>query len=239
MAYGRPVVATAVGGLADVNGVLVPPGDVARLREVLEQLLADAGWRAHLGDSRARDCAGAARAGGGSEGARRRLRGGGLVKPSLLLHALRTAQPRQLRARALRPLRRRQLGAGTPPPFRPLDGPGSSSGARRRSSRSRSPEPARSACEASMPSTARRCSPRRAPATLRGARACWRLGSSAIRRAPGMPGTRTRSRPEPATGSPRSRSCLSWRRRPVRESLWRQLRRARRATSRTTCSATT
>ena len=49
MAYGRPVVATAVGGLVDVNGVLVPPGDVARLREVLEQLLADAGWRAHLG----------------------------------------------------------------------------------------------------------------------------------------------------------------------------------------------
>ena len=49
MAYGRPVVATAVGGLVDVNGVLVPPGDVARLREVLEQLLADADWRAHLG----------------------------------------------------------------------------------------------------------------------------------------------------------------------------------------------
>ena len=42
MAYGRPVVATAVGGLVDVTGVLVPPGDVARLREVLEQLLADA-----------------------------------------------------------------------------------------------------------------------------------------------------------------------------------------------------
>ena len=49
MAYGRPVVATAVGGLVDVTGVLVPPGDVARLREVLEQLLADADWRAHLG----------------------------------------------------------------------------------------------------------------------------------------------------------------------------------------------
>jgi len=45
------------------------------------------------------------------------------VKPSLLVHALRTAQPRQLRARALRPLRRRQLGAGTPPPFAPLDAP--------------------------------------------------------------------------------------------------------------------
>jgi glycosyltransferase involved in cell wall biosynthesis len=49
MAYGRPVVAAAVGGLVDVTGVLVPPGDVARLREVLEQLLADPGWRAHLG----------------------------------------------------------------------------------------------------------------------------------------------------------------------------------------------
>jgi glycosyltransferase involved in cell wall biosynthesis len=43
------VVAAAVGGLVDVTGVLVPPGDVARLREVLEQLLADPGWRAHLG----------------------------------------------------------------------------------------------------------------------------------------------------------------------------------------------
>ena len=49
MAYGRPVVATAVGGLVDVTGVLVPPGDVARLREVLEELLGDAGWREHLG----------------------------------------------------------------------------------------------------------------------------------------------------------------------------------------------
>ena len=51
MAYGRPVVATAVGGLVDVTGVLVPPGDVTRLREVLEQLLADPGWRAHLGSA--------------------------------------------------------------------------------------------------------------------------------------------------------------------------------------------
>jgi glycosyltransferase involved in cell wall biosynthesis len=47
-------VATAVGGLVDVNGVLVPPGDLARLREVLEELLADAGWREHLG-ARARE----------------------------------------------------------------------------------------------------------------------------------------------------------------------------------------
>jgi glycosyltransferase involved in cell wall biosynthesis len=49
MAYGRPVVATAVGGLVDVTGVLVPPGDVPRLREVVVELLGDAGWRAHLG----------------------------------------------------------------------------------------------------------------------------------------------------------------------------------------------
>ena len=48
MAHGRPVVATAVGGLVDVTGVFVPPGDVARLREVLDELLADAGG-AHLG----------------------------------------------------------------------------------------------------------------------------------------------------------------------------------------------
>ena len=47
MAYGRPVVATAVGGLVDavqdgVTGVLVPPGDAAALREAIERLLADA-----------------------------------------------------------------------------------------------------------------------------------------------------------------------------------------------------
>ena len=49
MAYGRPVVATAVGGLVDVTGVLVPPADTARLREVIVELLADAVWREHLG----------------------------------------------------------------------------------------------------------------------------------------------------------------------------------------------
>ena len=65
MAYGRPVVATAVGGLVDVTGVLVPPGDVARLREVLEQLLADADWRAHLG-AQARETARAHFSSGGA-----------------------------------------------------------------------------------------------------------------------------------------------------------------------------
>jgi glycosyltransferase involved in cell wall biosynthesis len=54
MAYGRPVVATAVGGLVDavedgVTGVLVPPGDVAALREALVRLLGDAALRDRLG----------------------------------------------------------------------------------------------------------------------------------------------------------------------------------------------
>ncbi|HET7515161.1 MAG TPA: glycosyltransferase family 4 protein [Gaiella sp.] len=54
MAHGRPVVATAVGGLVDavedaVTGVLVPPGDVAALRDALERLLAEAGLRRTLG----------------------------------------------------------------------------------------------------------------------------------------------------------------------------------------------
>ena len=51
MAYGRPVVATAVGGLVDaieddVTGVLTTPRD---LRADLERLLADADLRARLG----------------------------------------------------------------------------------------------------------------------------------------------------------------------------------------------
>lgn len=54
MAHGRPVVATAVGGLVDaiedgVNGLLVPAGDVAALRRALERLLGDAGLRRRLG----------------------------------------------------------------------------------------------------------------------------------------------------------------------------------------------
>jgi len=56
MAYGRPVVATTVGGLADAvadgeTGVLVPPGDVAALRDALERLLPGAELRARLGRS--------------------------------------------------------------------------------------------------------------------------------------------------------------------------------------------
>ena len=54
MAWGRPVVASAVGGLLDavddgVTGVLVPPGDVRALRSALERLLGDAELRARLG----------------------------------------------------------------------------------------------------------------------------------------------------------------------------------------------
>jgi glycosyltransferase involved in cell wall biosynthesis len=54
MAYGRPVVASAVGGLLDLvadgeTGFLVPPGDVPALRDALERLLADADLRRRLG----------------------------------------------------------------------------------------------------------------------------------------------------------------------------------------------
>ena len=54
MAYGKAIVTTGVGGLADaiddgVTGLVVPPGDVAALRAALERLLADAGLRDRLG----------------------------------------------------------------------------------------------------------------------------------------------------------------------------------------------
>jgi glycosyltransferase involved in cell wall biosynthesis len=54
MAWGRPVVAAAVGGLVDavedgVTGLLVPPGDVQALRGALERLLGDGELRARLG----------------------------------------------------------------------------------------------------------------------------------------------------------------------------------------------
>jgi glycosyltransferase involved in cell wall biosynthesis len=56
MAYARPVVASAVGGLLDLvvdgeTGVLVPPRDVPALREALELLLGDAELRKRLGDA--------------------------------------------------------------------------------------------------------------------------------------------------------------------------------------------
>lgn len=54
MAYGRPVVATAVGGLRDavvdgVTGVLVSPGRPGELREALSRLLAEPDRAAELG----------------------------------------------------------------------------------------------------------------------------------------------------------------------------------------------
>jgi glycosyltransferase involved in cell wall biosynthesis len=54
MAHGRPVVATAVGGLRDaveerVTGLLVPPGDPTALRGAIERLLEDAELRQRLG----------------------------------------------------------------------------------------------------------------------------------------------------------------------------------------------
>jgi glycosyltransferase involved in cell wall biosynthesis len=56
MAYGRPVVASAVGGLRDavedgVTGLLVSPGDPVALRAAIERLLADANLRRRLGEA--------------------------------------------------------------------------------------------------------------------------------------------------------------------------------------------
>jgi glycosyltransferase involved in cell wall biosynthesis len=56
MAHARPVVASSVGGLKDLvvdgeTGVLVPPRDVAALRQALERLLADRELRRRLGSA--------------------------------------------------------------------------------------------------------------------------------------------------------------------------------------------
>ncbi|HET7807451.1 MAG TPA: glycosyltransferase family 4 protein [Gaiellaceae bacterium] len=56
MAHGRPVVASAVGGLLDLvvdgeTGVLVPPRDVPALRAALERLLGDAELRRRFGEA--------------------------------------------------------------------------------------------------------------------------------------------------------------------------------------------
>ena len=56
MAYGRPVVAGAVGGLLDLvadgeTGLLVPPRDVPALRRALERLLSDRGLRQRMGEA--------------------------------------------------------------------------------------------------------------------------------------------------------------------------------------------
>ncbi len=54
MAAGRPVVATAVGGLPEVvtdgdNGLLIPPRDANALAEALARLLSDPAWAQQLG----------------------------------------------------------------------------------------------------------------------------------------------------------------------------------------------
>ena len=59
MAHGRPVVATAVGGLVDavedgVTGLLVPACDATALRAAIERLLADSELRRRLGRCRAK-----------------------------------------------------------------------------------------------------------------------------------------------------------------------------------------
>jgi D-inositol-3-phosphate glycosyltransferase len=56
MAYGRPVVAGAVGGLLDLvadgkTGLLVPPRDVPAVRGALERLLGDPELRRRMGQA--------------------------------------------------------------------------------------------------------------------------------------------------------------------------------------------
>ncbi len=56
MAFGRPVVASATGGLLDavehgLTGILVPPRDPRALRAAIEQLLEDAELRARFGEA--------------------------------------------------------------------------------------------------------------------------------------------------------------------------------------------
>ena len=62
MAHGRPVVATAVGGLKELvrhgrTGFLVEPGNPAALRAAIDQLLADPGLRTGIGQAARYDVA--------------------------------------------------------------------------------------------------------------------------------------------------------------------------------------
>jgi glycosyltransferase involved in cell wall biosynthesis len=53
LAHGLPVIATTAGAIPDTvpaaASILVPPGDVAALREALRRMIADAELRARLG----------------------------------------------------------------------------------------------------------------------------------------------------------------------------------------------
>lgn len=56
MSWGLPVIATPVGGIpqvvtSEVNGLLVPPGDVAALASALGRLLESPALRERLGDA--------------------------------------------------------------------------------------------------------------------------------------------------------------------------------------------
>ena len=55
MAYGRAVIGTPVGAVADIvrpgeTGLLVPPGDVVALAAALQSLIENASLRARLGE---------------------------------------------------------------------------------------------------------------------------------------------------------------------------------------------
>jgi glycosyltransferase involved in cell wall biosynthesis len=63
MAYGRPVVATRVGGLCDLENVeLLPPRDNAALRSAVTRLLEDPARRAELGGAAREEARGFSRA---------------------------------------------------------------------------------------------------------------------------------------------------------------------------------
>lgn len=97
MAHGRPVVASAVGGLLDLvvheeTGLLVPPGDIASLRAALERLLGDRELRRRLGAA-------------GRERARERFSWEAVTEATLDAYrkATRSAAPRSARAGGGRP----------------------------------------------------------------------------------------------------------------------------------------
>lgn len=62
MSYGRPVVASAAGGIVDIvrdgrNGILVPPGEAAALTEAIRRLMSDTAGARAMGEAGRRDVA--------------------------------------------------------------------------------------------------------------------------------------------------------------------------------------